>query len=46
MGKEFVCTGFHCTMVEDHCVKAAKGEKFRSQNAAKCNGNDLLMAPK
>ena len=24
MGKVFVCTGFQRTMVEDHCVKAAK----------------------
>ena len=24
-----VCTGFQCTVVEDHCVKSAKGEGRR-----------------
>ena len=26
MGEEFVCIGFQSTIVEDHCVKAGKGE--------------------
>ena len=26
MDKEFVYTSFQCTMTEDHCVNAAKGE--------------------
>ena len=26
MSKEFACTGFQCTMVEDHCVNPAKGK--------------------
>ena len=34
MDKEFVCTGFQCTLVEDHCMKAAKGEGERGKTLA------------
>ena len=26
MDKEFACTGFPCTIFENHCAKAANGE--------------------
>ena len=49
MGKEFFCSGFSCTMVEDHCVKAVKGNKgvknFSGQNVVKRDENELLTAP-
>ena len=49
MDKEFVYTSFQCTMDEEHCVKATRGEggggqNFSGQNAAKRDENDLTTA--
>ena len=44
MVKEFLDTGCQFTMVEDHCVRVAKGEG--GGGGAKRQENNLLTAPK
>ena len=48
IGKDILCTGFQCTLIEGHCMKAVKGEgrwyNFIGKNAAKPGKNNLSKA--